>query len=88
MSQIHIADRGLIQTLAAVESPDGLTLLSTFGHADGLRDIVLHIPTAARAWLAGVAGAAKETGRAEAIRPVFRAALPGTPYRGSYRGMA
>ncbi len=55
MRQIHIRERGLIQTLAALESPDGLTLLSTFGHAEGLRDIVLHIPTAARAWLARVA---------------------------------
>jgi hypothetical protein len=58
VAQIHIVNGVQIQTLAAVESPDGLILLSTFGGADGLRDIALHIPAAARSWLAEIAGRA------------------------------
>jgi hypothetical protein len=58
MTQIHVSSGPLIQTLAAAESKDGaLLILSTFGGADGRRDIAIHIPAAARAWLAGVARA-------------------------------
>jgi hypothetical protein len=56
IAQIHVASGIRFQTLAAVESTDGMTLLSTFGAADGSGDTELHIPAAARAWLAGVMG--------------------------------
>jgi phosphoserine phosphatase len=55
-AQIHIANGAHVQTLAAVETADGVTLLSTFGASDGAGDTGMHIPAAARAWLAGVAG--------------------------------
>jgi hypothetical protein len=50
ISQLHVTnDNGLVQTIATVESETGLTILSTGG---GLADHTMHIPFAARDWLA------------------------------------
>ena len=51
-NQIHVSNGTRIQTLAAIETAGGVTLLSIGG---GFGDATLHIPFAARAWLSGVA---------------------------------
>ena len=50
-NQIQVTNNGRVQTFATVETADGVTVLSTGG---GLADSALHIPFAARAWLARV----------------------------------
>jgi hypothetical protein len=48
-NQLHVTNNGRVQTLAAVETENGVTILSTGG---GLDDTTMHIPFAARPWLA------------------------------------
>lgn len=56
VTQIQVVNGALVQTLVAEATPDGITLLSTFALASGPGDAELHIPAAACAWLARVAG--------------------------------
>lgn len=51
--QLHVSSGTRVQTLAASEGNAGdLTILSTFGANDNQRSVEIHIPAAARAWLA------------------------------------
>jgi hypothetical protein len=64
-NQIHVSNAGHVQTFAAVETDDGVTLLSTGG---GHVDATMHIPFAARAWAARVVRPAPVVPSIEAMR--------------------
>jgi hypothetical protein len=53
-AQIHVTNGTRVQTIAARQAANGVTLLSTFG-ADGLSCTEMHIPAAALPWLARMA---------------------------------